>query len=130
MTWKAVAEELRQALVALDDFTTDVECQCTDDYRCVNCRVKTALEAFDNESSPPPIDEAIGLLERDLVASGRVPGTSITRILPGGPNGRGFGWCLSLGQMHLRKAFFEGNTIEECLDKAIKAFKAVKKGKV
>jgi len=65
------------------------------------------------------IDKAIGILEQELIKRGTVPGTSITRTLPGGNNARGFAWCLSLGAMHEPKRFFEGVTIEECLNKAL-----------
>ena len=66
------------------------------------------------------IDAKIALLERKLLENGHVPGTSITRTLPGGNNARGFAWILGLGRMYAPKQFFEGATIEECIEKALK----------
>jgi hypothetical protein len=82
---------------------------------CISC------DCVDNYNNESKIDDIINILERDLIEAGHVPGTSLTRTLPGGNNARGFAWCLSLGAMHEPKRFFEGVTIEECLNKALQA---------
>jgi len=61
------------------------------------------------------IDERIAKLEeKHGYVKGRVPGTSICRVL----SPTGIDWTLSLGLMQDRKRFWTNPTIEECLTQA------------
>lgn len=46
-------------------------------------------------------------------------GTCISRTLD---DSNGLKWVIGFGQMSMPKSFFYGNTIEECIEKAEKAF--------
>ena len=46
-------------------------------------------------------------------------GTTISRVLS--PHG-GLKWCVGFGQILMPKVFFDGITIEECIEKAEKVF--------
>ncbi len=55
-------------------------------------------------------DERIATLEKGQTA----PGTSFSRVL-GAP---GMRWVLGIGALHMPKAFFYGDSLEECVNQA------------
>ncbi len=58
------------------------------------------------------------LLALEAIASPTIPGTMLTRVMK---EDSGFKWCLALGRMHMPKAFFYGDTVEEAVCAAEKA---------
>lgn len=60
------------------------------------------------------IDERINDLE-NLFWSPIIAGTTISRVLT---QNDGLQWCLALGAMYEPKKFFDGVTIEDCIDAA------------
>ncbi len=70
------------------------------------------------------IDERIKAIEErlGLFVGGRVPGTTLMRVMSQNPMG-GTEWCLSIGQIHLPKRFFNSKTIEDCIRQAEEAIK-------
>lgn len=59
--------------------------------------------------------------------SGRVPGTTLVRVLLSEEQGGGVGWCLGMGRLNMPKCFFYSKSINGCLQKARNA---VVKGKI
>ena len=67
------------------------------------------------------IDERISILEKLTgYSKGRVPGTSLTRVI----TETDIEWTLSLGLFQERKQFFTAKTIEGCLKSAEKELNA------
>jgi hypothetical protein len=65
------------------------------------------------------LESRIAALEKKCVRP-TIPGTTISRtITDSGP-----AWCIAVGPLSMPKAFFYGQTIEECLSDAEKAFES------